>query len=132
MSKSLGNVVDPKKYLEEFGSDPLRYYLTKEINIENDGVFSRDLFIGIFNNDLANTYGNLVSRFIGMCIKFNNRIIKKENIKLDAETSKLVKAMKNTFSHTKKFINNFEINKLLKSILELGEIANKYIEIMKP
>jgi methionyl-tRNA synthetase len=66
MSKSLGNVVDPYVLIDEYGADMLRYYLIKEIQIENDSVFDLNLFHETYNNDLANTFGNLVSRFHGM------------------------------------------------------------------
>ncbi|MBQ6970070.1 class I tRNA ligase family protein [bacterium] len=62
MSKSLGNVIDPKMYLDDFGSDALRYFLIKELSIEQDSVFSHDIFVKVYNGDLANNYGNMITR----------------------------------------------------------------------
>ena len=32
MSKSLGNILDPLEIINEYGIDPLRYYLVKEVS----------------------------------------------------------------------------------------------------
>ncbi|MEE0457597.1 MAG: methionine--tRNA ligase, partial [Anaerovibrio sp.] len=58
MSKSIGNVVDPIGLIEEFGADAIRYFLLREINLGQDGNFSRDALIQRINSDLANDLGN--------------------------------------------------------------------------
>ena len=62
ISKSLGNAIDPIKISEKYGTDALRYYLFKEIPFGNDGNFSLDRLEEVYNADLANGLGNLVSR----------------------------------------------------------------------
>lgn len=62
MSKSLGNVIDPFEYTEKYGTDSLRYYLLSKINPTEDGDFTKDKFENIYDSDLANGLGNLVSR----------------------------------------------------------------------
>lgn len=62
MSKSLGNVVDPVNLIKQYGVDPVRYYLLKEIPPTEDGDYSDNRMKEIFNSDLANELGNLVSR----------------------------------------------------------------------
>ena len=62
MSKSFGNIVDPRPYLEEFGADAVRYFLLREKPIGTDGSFSDEAFLDRFNADLANDLGNLASR----------------------------------------------------------------------
>ena len=66
MSKSLGTVVDPLEAADRLGPDPLRLYLTKEIAFGADGDFTWDRFEERYNVDLANNYGNLVSRLASM------------------------------------------------------------------
>ncbi len=66
MSKSLGNVVDPRPYLQEFGADALRYFLLREKPIETDGSFSDEAFLDRLNADLANDLGNLASRLTNL------------------------------------------------------------------
>lgn len=66
MSKTLGNVVDPKEIATEFGTDALRFFLLKEISSFEDSPFSRDRFVESYNAHLANGIGNLTSRIMKM------------------------------------------------------------------
>lgn len=62
MSKTLGNVVDPFQLVEKYGVDAVRYYFLSEIPTTADGDFSEKRFIEVYNSDLANGLGNLISR----------------------------------------------------------------------
>ena len=62
MSKSAGIGIDPFALAERFGSDAVRYVLLAEVPFDRDGDFSLDAFVDRYNADLANDYGNLVSR----------------------------------------------------------------------
>lgn len=62
MSKTLGNVVDPFQLVEKYGIDAVRYYFLSEIPTTSDGDFSEKRFIEVYNSDLANGLGNLISR----------------------------------------------------------------------
>ena len=75
MSKSRGNVVDPNKMVDEFGTDAFRYFLLCEVPFGHDGDFSRDALIGRVNSDLANGLGNLLSRTLTMIERFANGTI---------------------------------------------------------
>lgn len=66
MSKSIGNIVDPNPYVDEFGSDVLRYFLLREKPIGTDGSFSDEAFIDRLNADLANDLGNFASRLTAL------------------------------------------------------------------
>lgn len=66
MSKSKGNVVDPIPLLQEFGSDAIRYYLLNDIQLGQDGNFSRERLINRINSDLSNDLGNLLHRSLSM------------------------------------------------------------------
>ena len=72
MSKSLGTVVDPLDAADRLGPDPLRLYLTKEITYGSDGDFSWERFEDRYNTDLANNFGNLVSRLASMAHRYRN------------------------------------------------------------
>jgi methionyl-tRNA synthetase len=62
MSKSIGNVIDPRSLVEEFGLDPVRYFLLREVPFGGDGDFSRRALISRLNVELANDLGNLAQR----------------------------------------------------------------------
>ncbi len=66
ISKSLGNVVRPYNILDDFGADPLRYFLTREMTFGNDQNYSDESFLSRYNSDLANDLGNTLSRAIKM------------------------------------------------------------------
>jgi len=70
MSKSLRNVVDPHFLLDEYGNDVVRYFLLREVPLGSDGDFSHEHVLQRLNADLANDFGNLVSRTAGMLHKF--------------------------------------------------------------
>ncbi len=71
MSKSLGNVVDPFTFVEQYGLEPTRFYLLKEIPTHSDGDFSEVRFKEVYTADLANGLGNLCSRVAKLCEKAN-------------------------------------------------------------
>jgi len=70
MSKSLGNVIDPVEVVQTYGTDALRYYLLREIPTIDDGDFSWKRFMELYNHELADNLGNLLSRVIQMTSKF--------------------------------------------------------------
>ncbi|HTW46788.1 MAG TPA: methionine--tRNA ligase, partial [Acidobacteriaceae bacterium] len=85
MSKSRGNIVRsetildtfgalkpdlPKAEQDRFGADVLRYFLLREIRFGQDGSFSFDALVERHNADLANGYGNLVSRTLTMINRY--------------------------------------------------------------
>jgi methionyl-tRNA synthetase len=70
MSKSRGNIVRAETILEVLGADALRYFLLREVVFGQDGSFSFDALVQRYNADLANGYGNLVSRTLTMIGKY--------------------------------------------------------------
>ena len=69
MSKSVGNVLTPQDMVGEFGLDPVRYFLMREVPFGNDGSISREAIIHRVNSDLANDLGNLAQRVLSMIAK---------------------------------------------------------------
>ena len=69
MSKSVGNVVDPRDLVREFGLDPVRFFLLREVPFGNDGDYSRRALISRLNVELANDLGNLAQRSLSLIAK---------------------------------------------------------------
>lgn len=102
MSKSLGNIINPFELVKQYGKEAVRYYLLREIPPFTDGDFSHQRMREIYNSELANELGNLVSRITRISEEDNlsiNRIKKKE--------------LKQELNELKKFIDQFLFNEAL-------------------
>jgi methionyl-tRNA synthetase len=69
MSKSLGNVIDPRELVQSFGLDALRYFVLREVPFGNDGDYSRRALLSRLNVELANDLGNLCQRSLSLIAK---------------------------------------------------------------
>lgn len=76
MSKSLGNVIDPYVCVKKYGTDALRFYLLRELSSFEDGDFTDDKMVKLYNSELANELGNLVSRVAKMAQGLDFAVIK--------------------------------------------------------
>jgi methionyl-tRNA synthetase len=85
MSKSRGNIVRAETVQEVLGADALRYFLLREIPFGQDGSFSFDALVQRYNGDLANGYGNLVSRVVNMVHKYFGGVVPDVGALTDAE-----------------------------------------------
>ncbi|HUV70303.1 MAG TPA: methionine--tRNA ligase [Terracidiphilus sp.] len=85
MSKSRGNIVRAETVHEVLGTDALRYFLLREIPFGQDGSFSFDALVQRYNGDLANGYGNLVSRVVNMVHKYFGGVLPETGVQTDAE-----------------------------------------------
>ncbi len=131
MSKSLGNILDPIKIIKEYGIDQLRYYLTKEVSLGNDGSISMENLKNCINNDLANNYGNLCQRVFSFIKKNCNNKIPKKN-KLNESDIKLIENIKNNLPKLIDYINNQNLNEYIKMVVNFSFEANKYFNDSEP
>lgn len=132
MSKSKGNVFYPETIIDRYGLDALRYFVTSAIPFGQDGLFTPELFIENFNNDLVNNYGNLVSRSVSMIQKYFNGVVPNyEGCVLEEDTS-LEEEIKTSVKNYQQYFDQFSIHLALKEIFNLLDKANKYIDDTKP
>jgi len=80
MSKSLGNVVNPREVANAYGLEQFRYFLLREVPFGQDGDFSQKAIINRVNSELANELGNLLSRIVGMSAKYSDYIINSKDV----------------------------------------------------
>ncbi len=131
MSKSLGNILDPIEIIKNFGIDQLRYYLTKEVSLGNDGNISLDSLTNCINNDLANNYGNLCQRVFSFVNKNCNSKIPLSS-KPENPDIILSKEILNELPKLKKLMDDQNLNLYIKKVIEFSFNANKYFNDQEP
>jgi methionyl-tRNA synthetase len=126
MSKSLGNVVSPLLLVDDFGVDAVRYYLMSEMVLGMDATFSSESFEKKYNSDLANDFGNLVSRVSTL---INNNFDSKIPIPSSME-SDLANNYKKIILKDK--LDNLEIDKVINSTMTFIRSINVFMEKNEP
>ena len=131
MSKSKGNVIYADDLVDFFGKDAVRYYVLTAMPQDNDGLISWESVIETINSDLANVYGNLVSRTIAMSNKYFGGIVKDTAVvePIDEELKALAVS---TRDKVKKKMDEFKVADALFEIFTLFRRANKYIDETMP
>ncbi|MDE6673150.1 MAG: methionine--tRNA ligase [Ruminococcus sp.] len=131
MSKSLGNVVDPFVLGERYGCDAIRYHILREMALGADSSFSNEIMINRINSDLANGFGNLVSRTVAMADKYFNGTLPAERESTDFDED-LKSVVINTIKEVDDAMNQNKIKQALESIFRTVDRANKYIDETEP
>jgi methionyl-tRNA synthetase len=133
MSKSKGNVVDPLALSKQFGVDPVRYFLLREVPFGVDGDFAMKHFTGRYNSDLANDIGNLLNRTLTMVEKyFAGKMPAAKDMAFDELSSELVNVGGETPGIVASQMDKLAFSDALSAIWELINKANKYIEEEAP
>jgi len=131
MSKSKGNVIDPLELIDKYGVEAIRYYLVREIPTGADGYYSEDALIERINTDLANDFGNLVSRTTAMINKFAEGQIPAPSGEEPIDR-RLKKFAEKTVRNVEELMEDFELSNAVGEIWKLVNQTNKYIEETAP
>ncbi len=121
ISKSLGNIIRPKELVDKFGADAVRYYLCRSMSLPEDGDLSLSRLQDVYNADLANGLGNLVSRVATLCEKAGFEAKPPTHTFEDVLTPELKEA-----------IARFRYNHYLEIVWQRVGTANSYITQEKP
>jgi methionyl-tRNA synthetase len=130
MSKTKGIILDPAELAEKYDADALRYFLIREIPFDKDGDFSIQRFKERYNADLANDYGNLMSRTLAMVGKYYQSVIPQP---VEASNDSYLRdiALKVLVQY-REYMENLQLHEALKVLWKLIREANTYIDNNKP
>ena len=130
MSKSKGNVIDPREVARAYGLENFRYFMLREVPFGQDGDFSQKALIERINSELGNGLGNLLNRIIGMSDKYSEFKIDASNV-AKFYTAELEEA----HTHLKSAIENLEVlatNRYLEELWKVVTLANGVIAKYEP
>ena len=131
MSKTLGNVVDPLAMKEKLGVDGLRYFLVRDMSFGEDANFTEELAITRYNGDLANNFGNLLSRSVNLSRQNFSESVPECGPLTDAETE-LRAQFQNGVEQVQEFIRQFYLHKALEHIAWMASQVNGYLQQQAP
>ena len=131
MSKSKGNVVDPKVLAGRYGVDAIRYFLLREMSFGQDGNFSNEALLQRINSDLANDLGNLLSRTSGMINKYFDGALPDKQTGNEFD-SQVIELAGNVALKAEELLEKFNFSDTLTEIWNLVRRTNKYVDETAP
>jgi len=131
MSKSMGNVVDPMELIDDYGVDPVRYYLMREMVPGQDSNFTMSSFTKRYNSDLANDFGNLLSRVTRLIQKNFGGELPEWGDCTSAENG-IKKVAEGTVIKVNELIHAMRINEAIEETMQFIRSINRYMEQQVP
>ena len=129
MSKSRGNILDPEKMADVFGTDGLRYILLREVPFDKDGDISTQILVDRYNADLANELGNLFSRTLAMISKYLGGSVTAAPFDSGCE---LYGVLTGTVADYREHMERMEFSRALGAFWPAIQAANRFIETRAP
>ncbi len=131
MSKSQGDIINPLDFKDIVGVDGLRYFLAREVHFGNDAPISQELVFNRLNSELANNLGNLINRTTNLYVKFYESKVTK-TFHEDEASQELIASISNVAKKVQMDILNFKPSYALNHIIEMLNLANRYLEEKAP
>jgi methionyl-tRNA synthetase len=125
ISKSLGNVIDPLDLIDDYGSDAVRFWCARAVQFGQDGNVTLDSFRERYERELANDFGNLVSRTTAMIARYRGGSIEQTGAAAPWDADALREQLVVT-------LDRFDITTALEEIWQLVRRLNQYVEESAP
>lgn len=129
MSKSLGNSFDLFSWVNQQGVDAVRYFLLREMTTGQDCEFSIDNFHNRYNNELANDWGNLISRTFNMVQRYCNTTVPKPS---EEDSTGLKSFWETTFIEVCHEFDHYQFSQGLEKLFKFIRELNRFIENKAP
>ncbi|PTY03100.1 methionine--tRNA ligase [Verrucomicrobia bacterium LW23] len=131
MSKSKGNVVDPKAYISAFGADTFRFFVTREMVIGQDADFSDQRFVDLYNSELRNQLGNLVNRVVSMINRYREGVVPVYDT-ATVGVQEVPLRNNEAVDGWRAALDNYQVSTALQEAWKLVQAGNLYIEETQP
>jgi methionyl-tRNA synthetase len=130
MSKSKGNALSPADLVDIFGVDAYRYYFMSDVSFGSDGSISLERMCQVYNADLANTWGNLVSRVANMTKKYFDSKVPAHT--KNFKSNPLFDIAEKLYAEYNAAMEHVDFTAAANAVMELAHAANLYVESSEP
>ncbi len=128
LSKTTGNLIDPMPYVERYGIDALRWYLAREIRFGEDGPFSDEGFVSRYTTELANEYGNLVSRVVSMVIRYRDGVVPQDA----GDDGEIVEMVQDRVAAVRAALDEYDVTVAAEEAWKLVRRLNRLVQERQP